>query len=135
MPHTHWAAPSLMVASLIAGTVLALCHHVFYASLDRQRASTAVDGYVVLGTQVSIQQFNTAVGTAFAFLVRASLMLSISIAYFQIFIWSVGKDETKATKLAHLDVMTSALHDLVSLADFRTWWRRPWLWLLAVVGW
>jgi len=135
MPQIYWTAPSLMFASLVVGTLFALCHHLFYASLDRKHASTSLDGYDVFGTHVSVQQFNTAVGTAFAFLVRACLMLSISIAYFQILIWSIGKHETKGTKLVHLDVMTSALQDLVSLASFRTWWRRPWLWVLAVVAW
>lgn len=135
MPQIHWSAPSLTVASLIVGFLFALGHHLFYASLDRQRAATTLEGYGILGMHVSIQQINTAVGTAFAFLVRACLMLSISIAYFQIFMWSVGSHEKKGTQLVHLDVMTSALHDLVSLANFRTWRRRPWLWLLAVVAW
>ena len=135
MPHIHWFAPSLMIASLITGTIFALCHHLFYASLHRKHASTSLEGYNVLGTHVSIQQFNTAVGTAFAFLVRSCLMFSISFAYFQIFIWSVGRHGTKGTTLVHLDVMTSALQDLMSLVSFRTWWRRPWLWVLAVVAW
>ena len=135
MPQIYWTAPTLMVASLIVGTLFALCHHLFYASLDQKHASTSLEGYDVLGTHVSVQQFNTAVGTAFAFLVRACLMLSISIAYIQILMWSVRKHGTKGTKLVHMDVMTSALQDLVSLASFRTWWRRPWLWVLAVVAW
>lgn len=135
MPQIHWSAPSLMVASLLVGILLAVGHHLFYASLDRQRAVTTLENYGFLGMQVSIQQINTAVGTAFAFLVKASLMLSISIAYFQIFMWSVGNDEKKGTQLVHLDVMTSALHDLVSLLSFKTWLRRPWLWPLAVVAW
>ena len=124
-----------MVASLIVGTLFALCHHLFYARLDRKPAPTSLEGYDLLGTHVSIQQYNTAIGTAFAFLVRACLILSNSIAYFQILIWSVRKHGTKGTTLVHLDVMTSVLQDLVSLVSFRTWWRRPWLWVLAVVAW
>ncbi|KAL8885344.1 MAG: hypothetical protein Q9192_006657 [Flavoplaca navasiana] len=135
MPQIHWSAPSLMVASLLVGTLLALGHHLFYASLDRQRAATTFENYGFLGMQLSIQQINTAVGTTFAFLVKASLMLSISIAYFQIFMWSVGNYGKKGTQLVHLDVMTSALHDLVSLLSFKTWLRRPWLWLLALAAW
>ncbi|KAL8834326.1 MAG: hypothetical protein Q9176_007554 [Flavoplaca citrina] len=135
MPQIHWSAPSLMVAFLLVGILLALGHHLFYASLDRQRAATTVENYGFLGMQLSIQQVNTAVGTAFAFLVKASLMLSVSIAYFQIFMWSVGNYAKRGTQLVHLDVMTSALHDLVSLVSFKTWYRRPWLWLLAVVSW
>ena len=135
MSHIHWTAPTVMVASLILGTLFALCHHLFYASLDRKHATTLSEGYDVLGTHVSYQQSNTAVGTAFAFLVRACLMLSVSIAYFQILVWSVAKNETKGTTLVQLDVMTSALQDLMTLASFKTWWRRPWLWVLAVVAW
>ena len=135
MPQIHWTAPTLMVTSLIVGSLFALGHHLFYASLDGKHASTSLGGYEVLGTHVSIQQYNTAVGTAFAFFIRACLMLSISIAYFQILIWSVVKYGTKGTTLGHLDIMTSVLQDLVSLASFRTWWRRPWLWGLAVVAW
>ncbi|KAL9032237.1 MAG: hypothetical protein Q9180_006614 [Flavoplaca navasiana] len=135
MPQIHWFAPSLMVASLLVGILLAVGHHLFYASLDRQRAVTTLENYGFLGMQVSIQQINTAVGTAFAFLVKACLMLSVSIAYFQISMWSVGNYAKRGTQLVHLDAMTSALHDLVSLLSFKTWWRRPWLWILAVVVW
>lgn len=135
MTKIHWFAPSLMIASFIVGTLFALGHHLFYASLDRQHASTAVDGHNVLGMHISMQQLNTAVGTAFAFLVRACLVSSISVAYFQIFMWSIGKQGTKGTRLDHLDVMTSALHDLLSLLSFKTWWRRPWIWILAMVAW
>ncbi|KAL8846410.1 MAG: hypothetical protein Q9221_008491 [Calogaya cf. arnoldii] len=71
MPNIYWTAPSLMLASLIVGTLFALGHHLFYASLDHKQASTSLAGYYVLGMHISIQQFNTAVGTAFAFLVRA----------------------------------------------------------------
>lgn len=135
MRQIHWTAPALMVGSLIVGVLFALGHHLFYASLDRKHASTSLDGYDVLGMHVSTQQSNTAIGTAFAFLVRACLLLSISTAYFQILIWSVRKHETRGTKLVHLDVMTSALNDLLSLASFKIWWRRPWLWVLAVIAW
>ena len=132
MPHIYWTAPTLIISSLVAGILFALGHHLFYANLDGKSAPTALEDYQVLGTRVSIQQVNIALGTAFAFLVRACLMLSISIAYFQVLIWSVAKN---GTKLVHLDVMTSALQDFVSLARLGTWWRRPWLWLLAFVGW
>ena len=135
MPQIHWTAPALLIAPLIVGILFALGHHLFYASLDQKPAPTSLDGYDVLGRHVSIQQFNTAVGTAFAFLVRTFLMFSISTAYFQILIWNVRTQGTKGTQLGHLDVMTSALQDLTSLARVGTWWRRPWLWLLALVAW
>ncbi|KAL8685418.1 MAG: hypothetical protein Q9218_007774 [Villophora microphyllina] len=127
MRHIHWTAPTLIIASFICGTLFALGHHLFYASLDHKHASTSSDLYSVLGMHISDQQFNTAVGTAFAFMVRACLMLSISLAYFQIFIWTVKNHGTKGTKLGDLDVMADVLHDFLSLASLRTWRRRPWL--------
>ncbi|KAK4693726.1 hypothetical protein P7C71_g3725, partial [Lecanoromycetidae sp. Uapishka_2] len=60
MPQIHWSAPTLMVASLIVGILFALCHHLFYASLDCKPASTSLEGYDVLGTHVSIQHLNLA---------------------------------------------------------------------------
>ena len=135
MPRIHWTAPTLMVASLTVGTLFALCHHFFYANLDHKPAPTSLEGRNVLGMQLSTQQMNLAVGTAFAFLVRACLMFSISTAYFQILMWRVGKLGANGIKLAHLDVMTSALHDLVSLGGFTAWRRLPWLWVLAVIAW
>lgn len=84
---------------------------------------------------ISDQQLNTAIGTAFAFLVRACLMHSISLAYFQILIWTVRSRGTNSTKLGDLDVMTDALQNILSLLNYRTWRRRPWLWVLAVVAW
>lgn len=135
MTQIHWTAPSLMVASFIVGTLFALGHHIFYASLDGRHAATADENHDVLGMHISIQQINTAIGTAFAFLVRMCLLSSISVAYFQIFVWSIGNSGTKGTQLSHLDNMTSALHNLLSLVNFKTWWRRPWLWILAVVAW
>ena len=125
----------LVVASLLVGTLLALGHHLFYASLDCQRAATTVENYSFLGRQFSIQQVNAAVGTAFAFLVKASSMLSVFIPYFQTVMLNVGNYAKRGTQLVYLDVMTSALHDLGSLLSFKTWLRRPWLWLLAVVAW
>ena len=62
-------------------------------------------------------------------------MLSVFIPYFQIVMWNEGNYAKRGTQLVYLDVMTSALHDLVSLLSFKTWLRRPWLWLLAVVAW
>ena len=46
-------------------------------------------------------------------------MLSISIAYFQILIWTVGKHERNGTRLVHLDVITSALQDLVMFGELQ----------------
>ncbi|KAK1819883.1 hypothetical protein LTR12_005758 [Friedmanniomyces endolithicus] len=135
MPQIYWTTPTLLFGSLLVGTLFALGHHLFYASLDGKAAAAALEDYHVLGMDVSSQQINTAAGTAFAFLVRACLTWSISIAWFQILIWTVAKREPVGTRLVHLDVMTSALHDLTSLFSLGAWLRRPWLWVLALVAW
>ncbi|KAK0276838.1 hypothetical protein LTR35_010232 [Friedmanniomyces endolithicus] len=135
MPQIYWTTPTLLFGSLLVGTIFALGHHLFYASLDGKAAAAALEDYHVLGMDLSSQQINTAVGTAFAFLVRACLALAISVAYLQILIWTVATPGVAGTKLVHLDVMTSALHDLVSLVSLGAWLRRPWLWILALVAW
>ncbi|KAK0919569.1 hypothetical protein LTR91_002466 [Friedmanniomyces endolithicus] len=135
MPQIHWTTPTLLFGSLLVGTLFALGHHLFYASLDGKAAAAALEDHHLLGMDLSSQQINTAAGTAFAFLVRACLTWSISIAWFQILIWTVATRGVASTKLVHLDVMTSALHDLVSLVSLGAWLRRPWLWILALVAW
>lgn len=82
MAHLHWLMPSLMVGSLLAGISFAIGHHIFYSKLKDQ--TVRGDGYKIIGTQLSDQQFNTAVGTAFAFLVRTCLVLATTAAYAQI---------------------------------------------------
>lgn len=134
MPRIHWAAPTALLLSLVVGTAFAIGHHVFYASLNHRPASDSVD-YDVLGMHVSSQQFNTAIGTAFAFMVRACLMFSVSVAYFQILMWAVARPGADGIELSHLDILTSALGDLISLGSLKAWWRRPWIWLLVVVAW
>ena len=123
-----------MLSALIAGALFSVGHHLFYASLDQSSASDLLE-YDVLGMTVSQQQFNTGLGTAFAFLVRACLMISISVAYFQILIWNVTRRRSGATKVRELDTMTSALLDLISAADLRVWMRRPYMLILVIIAW
>jgi hypothetical protein len=115
--------------------LFALGHHLFYSSLDGKPAGAVLEEYSVLGVHMSDQQFNTAVGTAFAFLVRALLVVSISVAYLQILFWTITRRENDSIRLGHLDVIMSALQDLTSLVSPRSWFRRPLLWIMAVVAW
>ncbi len=81
MPQIYWITPTLLFGSLLVGTIFALGHHLFYASLDGKAAASALEDHHFLGIELSSQQINTAVGTAFAFLVRACLSMIQSPAH------------------------------------------------------
>lgn len=98
----HWQAPSVIILSFMAGFAFAIGHHAFYRSLD---------GKSVDETLMS-QQVNIAIGTAFAFLVRATLVLAIGAAYWQIF-W--GTVLRRQLLISHIDALAGILS---SAADF-----------------
>lgn len=128
----HWAVPATTLSSLLVGVALALGHHLFYATLDGRSAPT--DSYVVVGANISRQQLNTAVGTAFAFLVKAALALSVGISYTQIF-WRRVKESRRGWTLGDIDTAYSVLSDALSFLRVAVWRRRPTLFLLAVISW
>ncbi|KAK5739812.1 hypothetical protein LTR17_005098 [Elasticomyces elasticus] len=127
----HWHAPTSMTAALTCAIALALGHHFFYASLDSHL--TPVGSYNVIGKSLSKQQFNTAVGTAFAFLVKSALTVATTLAYVQVFWWTVNSAKQGST-LAELDTL-SALGNIVSLFNVMDRWRHPMLFGLALVFW
>lgn len=69
-----------MVTTFVAGCMLSLGHHLFYSNLAGTATPT---GYyhAIAGSKISKQEFNTAIGTTFAFLVKAMLALAVSTAY------------------------------------------------------
>lgn len=71
----HWKVPSTITISFVAAIFLASGHHLFYRSLDGALVHRALFS----------QQFNVGIGTTFAFLVRALLVLSMGTTYWQIF--------------------------------------------------
>lgn len=130
----HWLAPANMLGGLIVGILFAVGHHSFYKSL----AGTPVSQGYFLGTPVTSQQANTAIGTAFAFIVKACLIYSMSIAFVQLF-WREAKACEGSTRAAptldRLDSMYSAFTDIVALFNAPLWCRYPLLLLLAVTAW
>ena len=70
-----------MAGTLIVGAALAIGHHLFYRHLAGQRPPESV--YATFGRSGSLtgQQFNLAVQSTFAFLVKAFLGLAISVAW------------------------------------------------------
>lgn len=128
----HWKAPTTVLLAVVIGTLFALGHHLFYASLDGHPAPN--DDYTLLGSNFSKQQLNIAGGTAFAFLVRASLVTALSTAYIQMF-WRAMTHRAREATLDSLDTTFSALNNIFSLLKLWAWWRHPLLWTLALAAW
>jgi len=128
----YWAAPATMVTALLAGLLLALGHHGFYASLEGSEAPTGY--YSCAMINVSRQQFNTAVGTLFASLVKATLALAVSTAYVQAF-WRSARTSKKGESLSTLNTTFSVLANAVSLVKVHVRFRYPLLLLLAIIAW
>lgn len=76
----HWVTPTTMVAAFLVGCMLSLGHHLFYSNLAGTNTPT---GYyhAIAGNKISKQEFNTAIGTTFAFSVKDMLALAVSTAY------------------------------------------------------
>ncbi|KAI9699475.1 MAG: hypothetical protein M1836_003086 [Candelina mexicana] len=90
-----------------------------------------------MGVEHPGQQFNTAIGTAFAFLVKAAFVLAVSTAYYQVF-WKRAKQDSKIDKppsLARLDTTFSATTSIISLFNIFVWFRYPLLFLMAATVW
>ncbi|EME80197.1 uncharacterized protein MYCFIDRAFT_77962 [Pseudocercospora fijiensis CIRAD86] len=124
MTRIHWLTPTLMVGALLSGIAFAIRHHLFYNSLDQKGAPDPTDDFTIAGSKVAKQQFNTAVGTAFAFLVRACLFSAVSSAYLQAAIWHFNAGTKSPIKVSEVDVVMSALVHIVKLGS-GVWSRRP----------
>ena len=128
--HIHWRAPTAMVASLLAGAIFALGHHLFYSNLAAQKVPD--ERYNVAGVSVSPQQLNIAAGTSFAFLMKSCLVTAISVAYTQV-MWktTIGR----SVPITTLDSMFSALGNGFHLLYLGAW--RPFrlMVLLVLVAW
>lgn len=128
----HWAAPTTIVASLTLGVLFALAHHIFYQSLAG--TSTPNNEYDFYVTEVSPQQLDIAVGTSFAFLVNAKLVMAISTAYVQLF-WRSMVYRAKDVTLDALDCVSSALSNIYALCKIKVWYRHPLLFAIVCVCW
>jgi len=121
-----------MVASLLLGCLFAIGHHLFYQSLAGKLVTA--DSYNILGSNITSQQVNTAAGTAFAFLVRACLVFSVSLAYLQA-VWNAAKGTRRPMTLANIDALLSALSNALALTNVFAWWKWPLLLLVALIAW
>lgn len=128
----HWVPPVGMIAGLCVGSLLAIGHHLFYSSLHGTRAPTGT--FRVVGANVSRQQLNTAVGTAFGFIVKSFLTLTVSIAFVQTF-WRAARSSRKGHTLPSLDRTFSLLTNVVNLFKLEVWRNFQLPLLLAFIAW
>lgn len=118
----HWRVPTVIALSYIAGVAFAVGHHLFYQSLDAK----PVDGHALS------QQINTAIGTAFAFLVRSSLVIAVGTVYWQFFWKTLAR---KSLTILHVDSLAGALTSVFDLLDFRALRCCRLLGFLALLSW
>ena len=127
-----WQAPTTINLALLAGLLFAVGHHLFYRHLDGQQVAS--EDVRLLGSNISPQQLNVAIGTAFAFLVKASLVTAVSTAYLQL-LWRALLRAARGSTLGDLDTAFSGLNNIISLSKVWVWWRLPLLFGLAIVAW
>ncbi|KAI1388161.1 uncharacterized protein F4822DRAFT_236310 [Hypoxylon trugodes] len=131
----YWWTPLIMGLSLLSGVLFSIGHHLFYKSLENKPTSTG--DYDILGSHYQGQQFNIAVGTAFAFLARAAFILAVSTAYCQLF-WQRIKGQSKTGNpptLERVDIVYSGINNIISLFTVPVWYRYPVLFLMAISVW
>ncbi|MCJ1230870.1 hypothetical protein MMC12_007544 [Toensbergia leucococca] len=122
MQKMHWKSPVVMLGSFLIGIGLSFGHHAFYRSLDGSSISNAMFD----------QSFNIGIGTAFAFLVRAFLVIAVGVAYVQHF-WRDVK--ARPTPISHIDTIASLLSSIQEFLSLKTLWRHPVLVMLAIISW
>lgn len=115
-----------MLGSLLLGVFLSLGHHLFYRSLGGK----AVSDHAIHG--VTGQQLNFAMGTLFAFLVKASLAVAVITAYTQI-LWRAIKQQPM--QLTTIDTIFDAATNFWGFFRFEIWGKYLLLLLLALTIW
>jgi hypothetical protein len=118
----HWQAPTTIILSYAASLAFAIGHHLFYASLDQ----LSVD------ENLFDQQTNIAIGTAFAFLFRANLVLATCTAYWQVF-WATALRNTLT--ISSMDALAGVLGSLLDFVSVKTFFLNPGLAVLALLAW
>jgi hypothetical protein len=108
----------------VFGLACAIGHHAFYQNLDKQPVDSSLFG----------QQINIAIGTAFAFLFRASLVIAIGAIYWQIF-WRTLLRSRKPLTVSHVDTLSGALGSIFELVNVRAMLRSRTLAALALLSW
>ncbi|KAK5740520.1 hypothetical protein LTR17_004557 [Elasticomyces elasticus] len=130
----HWLAPTVMLASFTCGALLAVGHHIFYASLRGKPIPT--EPYRPFrGASFPRQQFNTSVGTAFAFFIRIFLSIAAGTAYTQIFWRSFKGVKKQSPTLAELDWASAGLQNVFGVFNLKHGRGYPMLVFMAIIFW
>ena len=116
-----WKTPLLIVLWTLVGVSWAIGHHFYYQSLDGSRAGSPPR-----------QSWPVRFGTAFAFLVVASLRAACDTAYKQ-YIWTLFK--RKAFSLDTLDRLFSVLSDPTAFMSWEFLTHAKIAFLIAIVCW
>jgi hypothetical protein len=122
LSRSHWKTPTVILLAYIAALALAVGHHVFYSSLHRRD----VDNYIL------DQEATIAIGTAFAFLVRTTLVIAVGTVYWQMF-WSRLARQSFA--ISEVDSLAGALTSMFDLVDVRALRNSPDLGMIALLAW
>ncbi|KAI0905360.1 hypothetical protein F4823DRAFT_142929 [Ustulina deusta] len=126
-----WRAPAFILGGLLAGILTSVGHHLYYASLE----GTPPEGdQIIAGYRFSDQIFTTAVGSAFASLVRAFLLFAVSGAYVQV-LWRAAADARKVNTLEEIDAIFSILSNLFAFRQGSVLRKYPILFLIALIAW
>lgn len=118
----HWRVPTTIAVAFLAGLLFAIGHHLFFASLAGS----------LLDENVFNQQHNLAIGSAFAFLVRAALVISIGATYYQV-LWRTLLGS--GLQLQTVDALAGLLESLINLASWQVWSTGPLLVFIAAIAW
>ncbi|KJX98786.1 hypothetical protein TI39_contig391g00001 [Zymoseptoria brevis] len=122
-PRPHWLEPTILISSFLIGAVLSIAHHLLYASYRGTRS---------VGAPGSVESLRiVTIGNAFSALVRTSLIITVTTAYWQVF-WSVVRHKLPIKTIDSLAGAINAVYELLSLKTLRA---SPLLVLLALAGW
>ncbi|CAH0047361.1 unnamed protein product, partial [Clonostachys solani] len=116
-----WVVPSLMSSGLVLGTLLAITHHLFYASLDQRPVAYQAQ-----------QEWYFRIGIGLAFLVKAFFTASAVLAYNQL-VWYTLRSEP--VTLAGVDAMFGVISNLFDFTDKELWRRGRGLVAIAIIVW
>lgn len=128
--HVHWRAPSSMVGFLLAGCLFALSHHLLNQSLNGREASNETHSFA--GWKFSGQQLTVTAGTAFAFAVKACLVLAVASSYAQLMFRAILDHDLRVVEL---DDLFGSLGSVISFVCIAYHFRYLHLTLLALLVW
>lgn len=132
----RWMIPQskgTMVLALVAGTVLAVGHHLFYSHLAGQIPPNSI--YTIANMEsLTGQQINLAIGAIFVFFVKTLLSMALLTAHEQT-TWRAIKTPGRATKVSVIDGLLRSTNNIFSLVMPELWKRSFLSMVLAMFSW